>query len=138
MSGDALPQGTVTILFTDTVDSTPLNEALGDERAHELRMEVEALCGSQIVPHGGVLVKGMGDGLMVAFSSAKQAVECATAIQADMAARNADAGRPVQLRVGLHTGEVMSGDRDLYGLNVTAAKRIESVAPPGGIRSLKP
>ena len=113
---DELPEGTVTVLFTDIVDSTPLTNRLGDETARGLFREVEAIVESCMARHRGVAVKGMGDGQMIAFTSARRAVLCAVDIQRSLAKRPAGSvGVPVLVRVGLHTGEVIREQGDLFG-----------------------
>jgi len=129
-----LPEGTVTVLSTDLVGSTLLNQRLGDTAATAVERELAALAQEQVDKQRGVVVKDTGDGLMVAFQSARRAVACAQEIQRAIARRNRS--RPdvaVQLRVGLHTGEVLSEDGGLHGETLIIAKRIESVAPAGGI-----
>ena len=134
-----IPEGTVTVLFTDLVDSTRLNQALGDDAARELTRRVESAAHRQIEAHRGVPIKDIGDGTMAAFPSARRAVAAAREIQADVRRidRDLPAGdRPdggVALRIGLHTGEVIAEDGDLHGETVIIAKRIEGLAPPGGI-----
>ena len=83
-----LPEGTVTVLFTDLVESTQLNQQHGDEVANAIRREIEARALELIESHRGVVVKGMGDGLMVAFQSARRAVACAREIQLAVNERN--------------------------------------------------
>ena len=132
--GVPFPEGTVTVLSTDLVGSTALNQRLGDEAATAVERELAALAQEQVEKQRGVVVKDTGDGLMVAFQSARRAVVCAQEIQRAIARRNRN--RPdsvVQLRVGLHTGEVLNEDGGLHGETLIIAKRIESVAPAGGI-----
>jgi predicted ATPase/class 3 adenylate cyclase len=136
MSSDTivLPEGTVTVLSTDLVGSTLLNQRLGDAAATAVERELAALAQEQVDKQRGVVIKDTGDGLMVAFQSARRAVTCAQEIQRAIARRNRN--RPdvaVQLRVGLHTGEVLTEDGGLHGETLIIAKRIESVAPSGGI-----
>lgn len=132
--GAALPEGTVTMLFSDLVASTQLNQRLGDEIANAIRRELEARALELIEGHRGVVVKGLGDGLMVAFQSARRAVACAREIQLAVADRNRDnPAQPAVMRIGLHTGEVIEDNGDLHGETVIIAKRIEGVAPAGGI-----
>ena len=129
-----LPEGTVTVLSTDLVGSTLLNQRLGDAAATAVERELAALAQEQVDKQRGVVIKDTGDGLMVAFQSARRAVACAQEIQRAIARRNRS--RPdvaVQLRVGLHTGEVLSEDGGLHGETLIIAKRIESVAPAAGI-----
>ncbi|MBI4518715.1 MAG: AAA family ATPase [Deltaproteobacteria bacterium] len=130
----SLPEGTVTVLSTDLVGSTLLNQRLGDEAATAVERELAALAQEQVDKQRGVVIKDTGDGLMVAFQSARRAVVCAQDIQRAIARRNRN--RPdsaVQLRVGLHTGEVLSEDGGLHGETLIVAKRIESVATASGI-----
>ncbi len=129
-----LPEGTVTVLSTDLVGSTALNQRLGDEAATSIEREVETLALEHVERQRGVVVKHTGDGLMVAFQSARRAVACAQEIQRAVARRNRmQIDDEVELRIGLHTGEVISEDGDLHGETMILAKRIEEVAPPRGI-----
>ncbi len=129
-----LPEGTVTVLFTDLVDSTLLNQQLGDEAAHALSQSLDRSSTEIVALHRGIVVKGLGDGLMVAFQSARRAVACAHDLQVALRRWNREnPGQLAQMRIGLHTGEVIEDSGDLHGETVIIAKRIESVAPPGGI-----
>ncbi|MGH9122505.1 MAG: AAA family ATPase, partial [Acidimicrobiales bacterium] len=130
----SLPEGTVTVLFTDLVDSTNLNQRYGDEVANTVRRDLEQLALACVERNRGHVVKELGDGLMVAFQSARRAVTCAREIQLGVKGRSAGADEPrPTMRIGLHTGEVITEDGDLHGETVIIAKRIEGVAPPGGI-----
>ncbi len=131
--GRPLPEGTVTVLFTDVEGSTALASRLGDEATRRLLRPVEDTIRDQIDQHSGVDVKGIGDGVMGAFQSARRAVECAVAIQRELDRRPVRADTPVRVRIGINTGEVIHERADLFGNAVNAAKRIESVADPGGI-----
>ncbi len=136
MSAEAtsLPEGTVTVLSTDLVGSTALNQRLGDVAATAIERELIALAHEQVAKQRGVLVKDTGDGLMVAFQSARRAVACAQELQRAIARRNrSEPDHPVQLRVGLHTGEVLSEDGGMHGETLIIAKRIESATPSGAI-----
>jgi adenylate cyclase len=89
-----------------------------------------------VVGHRGRVVKLMGDGALVEFASAVDAVECAAAIQEGMAGR--ETGLPeaerVRFRIGVNLGDVIvEGDGDLYGDGVNVAARLEQLAEPGGI-----
>ena len=129
-----LPEGTVTVLSTDLVGSTALNQRLGDEAATAIEREVEGLALAAVGGQNGVVIKETGDGLMAAFQSARRAVACAREIQSALARRNrSQAERAVQLRVGLHTGEVIAENGELHGETVLIAKRIEENALPGTI-----
>jgi predicted ATPase/class 3 adenylate cyclase len=132
--GPGLPEGTVTVLFTDLVGSAQLNQALGDQAAGAVEREVEALALESAGSHRGVVVKDTGDGLMVVFQSARRAVACAQEIQRAVARRNRESpDQPVEMRIGVHTGEVVDDHGGMSGETVIVAKRIEGLAPPAGI-----
>jgi hypothetical protein len=134
VSQPELPEGTVTVLFTDLVESTRLNQTVGDDAAREISRQIEDLARRQVDAHRGVLIKEMGDGLMAAFASARRAVAAGQEIQADMRRLHREGlDDGVQMRIGLHTGEVLAEDGDIHGETVIIAKRIEGLAPAGGI-----
>jgi class 3 adenylate cyclase len=85
--------------------------------------------------HGGRVVKTMGDGFLVEFGSVVAAVECAVAIQALMAERNADVpeSRQMLFRIGINLGDVLIEGDDIVGDGVNVAARLEGIAEPGGI-----
>jgi adenylate cyclase len=88
-----------------------------------------------IADHRGRIVKLMGDGLLVEFASVVDAVERAAAVQRAMAARNAalPSGQRMVLRIGVHLGDVILDDGDIFGDGVNVAARLEALAEPGGI-----
>lgn len=134
MTSPEIPEGTVTVLFTDLVDSTRLNQRLGDESARRIGRQIEELARAAVTAHRGVIIKEMGDGLMAAFASARRAVASARDMQQGLGRlHRGGLDRSVQMRIGLHTGEVIGEDGDLHGETVIIAKRIEGLAPPGGI-----
>jgi class 3 adenylate cyclase/tetratricopeptide (TPR) repeat protein len=129
-----LPEGTVTVLFTDVEGSTELAARAGDAAARDLLRATEELARTQVEAHDGHEVKGLGDGLMVAFTSARRAVQCAVEMQRSFEERNlARPDEAVRLRIGLNTGEVIREQADLFGSTVNAAARIESRAEAGQI-----
>src|SRR5262252_9006853 len=117
----------VAILVADVVGYSKLigsDEAGTLAQLHALRTEVIE---PQLAKHAGRLFKSVGDGFLVEFSSAVQAVSCARAIQ------EANALKPLLLRIGIHVGDVVVQGDDLLGDGVNVAARIEAVAEPGGI-----
>jgi TolB-like protein/class 3 adenylate cyclase len=88
-----------------------------------------------IAAHGGRLFKTMGDGMFIEFPSVVAALECALAVQRQMAAGNEDAVEPkrVLYRMGLHLGDVLVEGQDILGDGVNIAARLESIAEPGGV-----
>jgi class 3 adenylate cyclase len=130
----AAPDGTVTILFSDIEASTALNERLGDVRWLELLRAHHAIVREQVHDHGGFEVKAQGDGFMIAFPSARRAVQCARAIRRAIDSQLGDhADGPIRLRIGLHTGEAIREEADFYGKNIVLAARIADRARGGEI-----
>src|SRR5258708_23071512 len=87
-----------------------------------------------IAAHRGRIVKRTGDGLLVDFASAVEAVRCAVAIQAGMADRKrAMADDRIEFRIGINLGDVIIEGDDIYGDGVNIAARLEALAEPGGI-----
>jgi class 3 adenylate cyclase len=128
------PDGTVTILFSDIEGSTAINERLGDVRWLELLRAHNRIIREHIGSCGGFEVKAQGDGFMVAFPSARRAIDCARAIQAAVARELGDhPDGPVRVRIGLHTGEAIRDEADFYGKNVVIAARIADKARGGEI-----
>jgi TolB-like protein/class 3 adenylate cyclase len=89
----------------------------------------------KIEEHHGRIVKTTGDGLLVEFASVVDAVRCACEIQQEMAARNAGSpvGRRIDFRIGIHQGDIIVEDGDIFGDGVNVAARLEALAEPGGI-----
>ncbi len=130
----AAPDGTVTVLFTDIEASTKLNDRLGDLRWLELLRAHHAIVREQVHQHGGFEVKSQGDGFMIAFPSARRAVQCARAIQREIDSRlGQHPDGPIRLRIGLHTGEAIREEADFYGKNIVLAARIADQARGGEI-----
>jgi class 3 adenylate cyclase/tetratricopeptide (TPR) repeat protein len=124
---------TVTILFTDLVSSTELLQRAGDERAQRIFKAHHRLLSEAVQAHGGHEVKWLGDGLMVAFDSARDAALCAIAMQ--QAARRPAAGERLQIRVGLHVGEAFKDESDYFGTSVVIARRLCDSCDDGEIRA---
>ena len=129
----AAPDGTVTLLFTDIEGSTALNERLGDQRWMDVLRLHNAIVRDAIAAHDGYEVKSQGDGFMIAFGSARLALQSAIALQRTIAEHNSVAGEPVQVRIGLHTGEAIKEADDFYGHHVNLAARIADQARGGEI-----
>jgi class 3 adenylate cyclase len=121
--------GTVTVLFTDLVGSTELLDRFGDDAADRLRRSHFRMLRQVVREWGGLEIKSLGDGLMIAFSSAYDAAACAIAIQRRS---GQDPDRP-QVRVGLHSGEVAWDEDDVFGTPVVVAKRLCDSAGGGQI-----
>jgi predicted ATPase/class 3 adenylate cyclase len=133
IAAHAAPDGTVTIVFSDIEDSTVLTERLGDQAWQELLHQHNALIRAQLRAHDGYEVKTLGDGFMLAFRSAKKALDCAIAIQRAFAEQRAANGEPIRVRIGLHAGEAIKDGADFYGKNVILASRVAGQAKGGEI-----
>ena len=126
--------GTVTVLFTDVVRSTELHESRGDNAARRILRTQAELIRAQLIAHGGREVKGLGDGVMAAFASARSAVESAAGIQRALAEHNRT--RPeehVEVRIGINSGDASEEHGDLFGAAVNAAARVAAKAKGGEI-----
>jgi class 3 adenylate cyclase len=121
------PNGTATILFTDIEGSTQLNESLGDDRWVSLLREHNEIVRTQSGLREGFEVNSQGDGFMLAFPSARNALRCAIGIQRSLAERDPEAPG-LRVRIGLHTGEPIREADDFYGTAVNLAARIAAEA----------
>jgi DNA-binding SARP family transcriptional activator len=130
--GTAPPAGTVTIVFTDIEGSTEIAERLGDRRWVQALAEHDSTVRRHAAAHGGYEVKAHGDGLMLAFPSARWAVDFAVALQRELASCDASE-EPLSVRIGLHTGEAIRQGDDFFGRAVIVAARIAALCRGGEI-----
>jgi TolB-like protein/class 3 adenylate cyclase len=124
------------ILAADVVGFSRLAAADEDRTLARLRALRSDLIDPTISVHNGRIVKRTGDGALVEFRSAVDAVRCATELQAAMEERNAGLApeRRIEFRIGVHVGDVVEeSDGDLMGDGVNIAARLEGIAEPGGI-----
>ncbi len=121
------------VMLTDMVGYSALTQR--DERlALDLVREQEEILRPLVSAFGGRVVKSLGDGLLVEFASALDAVSCALKIQQAIQARNAALpGEEIVLRIGVHLGDVVHRDDDVFGDAVNIVARIEAHAEAGGI-----
>jgi TolB-like protein/class 3 adenylate cyclase/Tfp pilus assembly protein PilF len=122
------------IMFTDMVGYSALSQR--DEKlAQELLEEHRQLLREIFPRFNGTEIKTIGDAFLVEFGSALEAAQCAIEIQRTLAKRNADIApdRRIELKIGIHIGDVVHRSGDVYGDGVNIASRIEPVAGPGGI-----
>ena len=121
------------LMFTDMVGFTASAQT-NEADALKLLREQERLVRPLLKTHQGREVKSTGDGFLVEFESALRAVQCAIDIHQHLQERNAQPGRtPIQLRIGVHLGDVEERGSDVFGDSVNFASRIEPLAEPGGI-----
>jgi len=121
------------IVFTDIEGYTALSQR-DEPAALRLVQEQDRLGQALVQIHHGRKVKSTGDGLMLEFPDALDAVACAVDLQRHVHERNARVGgAPLRVRVGIHVGDVQGVGKDILGDAVNIAARIEPVAEPGGI-----
>jgi len=128
-----LATATVTVMFTDLVDSTALMSRVGETAAEALRREHFAVLRTAVDERGGREVKNLGDGLMVVFTSAADAVAAAVDIQRALARRNRRAVEPLLVRVGIALGDADVDGDDFFGVPVVQASRLCGQAAGGEV-----
>jgi class 3 adenylate cyclase len=116
-----------TVLFTDIVDSTSQAAALGDRRWRELRERHDLLVRGQLARHRGREIKTVGDGFLATFDGPARAVSCARAICP------AVRGLGIEVRAGLHTGEIELDGDDISGVAVAIGARVGALAAAGEV-----
>jgi class 3 adenylate cyclase len=116
-----------TVLFTDIVGSTERAREVGDRRWGELLDAHDRLAGELVGRFGGRLVKSTGDGVLATFDRPGRAIRCATAL------RDRLRGLGVEIRAGLHTGEVQYRGADVGGIAVHIAARVMAAAGAGEV-----
>ncbi|MGA2199484.1 MAG: adenylate/guanylate cyclase domain-containing protein [Nitrososphaerales archaeon] len=122
------------IMFTDVVGFTRQSQA-NEALALELLEEHRELLRPIFRAHGGTEVKTIGDAFLVEFRSALEAVLCAVEMQSRLRDRNkaAPSSRALEIRIGIHLGDVVHEGSDVYGDAVNIASRVEPLAAPGGV-----
>jgi adenylate cyclase len=133
LSSALAADGTVTIVFTDIVDSTVMLRRLGDRAWLDVIRSHNAVIEAATVAHGGTVVLTQGDGCMLAFSSARQGVTCAIAIQREIRHAFDDRSPPISVRIGVHTGDALQEEDTFYGTTVNYAARVASQAVGGEV-----
>lgn len=130
----AASDGTVTLFFSDIENSTPLNDRLGDATWVKVLAVHDRVLRARIEKYRGQVVKTAGDGFMVAFRDAEAACRAALGIQRDLP-RDPTLRRhgPIQVRIGIHTGQVVARDGDYFGRNVAMAARVADLARGGEV-----
>src|SRR5215471_2556349 len=133
LSGTLDSEGTVTIVFTDIVDSTVLLGRLGDHVWLDRLRRHNAIIERTTAEHGGTVVETQGDGSMLAFPSVRRAVACARAIQRAVGLAFADLSPPIVVRIGIHTGDAIHEGDHFFGTTVHYAARVASQALGGEV-----
>jgi class 3 adenylate cyclase len=117
-----------TIMFTDIVGSAEMTTRLGDVLAAELVRAHDSLLRRSLAKHSGREVKHLGDGIMASFESALAAVDCSRMMQKLFENYNISSANPIHIRIGLHSGEPVEDNNDLFGSAVQIASRLCDLA----------
>ncbi len=129
LSGSRGGDGTVTLAFTDIEASTEMAERMGDEQWMQLLRWHDELIRDQVAACNGTVVKSQGDGFMLAFSSASNALECALSTQERSAAGYGE--ETVRIRIGVNAGDAIRERDDFFGHAVIVASRVAAQARGG-------
>jgi class 3 adenylate cyclase len=116
-----------TVLFTDIVGSTEKAFELGDRRWHELLDETDNVVQRGVERFRGRVVKSTGDGHLATFDGPARGLRCAAAIRDELRRFG------IELRFGLHTGEIELRGDDIGGIGVHIGARVEALAAPGEV-----
>jgi adenylate cyclase len=124
-----------TILFADVAGYSRLVRADEEGTLTDLRAHLSELVAPVVDRFHGRIVKSLGDGVLIEFGSAVEAVRCAVELQRGMAERNAGlpADRRQSFRIGLHLGDIIVSDHDVFGDTVNVASRLQALAEPGAV-----
>jgi adenylate cyclase len=123
------------IVAADVAGYSRLMSADEEGTLAQLKAHRRAVVDPRIKEHRGKIVKTTGDGMLVEFASAFEAVSCAVDIQRGMAERNAGVpqNKRIEFRVGINIGDIIHDSNDIFGEGVNLAARLEGLAEPGGI-----
>ncbi len=135
MAPDRIERRLAAILSADMVGYSRLMEADETGTIARQRSHRKELIDLTIEAFKGRIVKTTGDGMLVEFASAVDAVECAVDIQSSMVEREADRSEDqrIQYRLGINVGDIVIDGDDILGDGVNVAARLEGLADPGGI-----
>jgi class 3 adenylate cyclase len=128
LGGDELPDGVVTIVFTDVEGSSELVRDLGDHKAHPIMRRHDEVVRQVLAEHDGVEVERAGDAFMIAFRLPSKAVSFAIALHDRLAADG-----EVRVRIGMDTGEAIREEKGYFGRTVFSAARIAELGQGGQV-----
>jgi adenylate cyclase len=135
MSEERVERRLAAILAADVAGYSRLMEADEEGTLRRLRTHRRELIDPKIAAHRGRIVKTTGDGLLGEFPSVVDAMRCALELQGGMAERNIDIAPDlrIEFRIGIHQGDIVVEDGDIFGDGVNIAARLEALAEPGGV-----
>ena len=135
MSSEHVERRLAAILAADVAGSCRLIGIDEEGTLAQLKALRKTLFDPKIAEHNGRIVKNTGDGALVEFASVVDAVRCADKIQRRMAEQNTDVPQEkrIEFRIGIHVGDIIIADDDIFGDGVNIAVRLEGIAEPGGV-----
>ena len=135
MSSEHVERRLAAILAADVAGSCRLIGIDEEGTLAQLKALRKTLFDPKIAEHHGRVVKNTGDGALVEFASVVDAVRCADEIQRSVAEQNIDVpqNKRIELRIGIHVGDIIIEENDIFGDGVNIAARLEGIAEPGGI-----
>ena len=116
------------LMFADIVGYSAMMEADQDQTIDAVRSLRLEMLEPAVGAHAGRVLKRLGDGWIISFTSVSACVDCAMSLQAKLQTET-----ELKLRIGAHIGEIVSDGEDFYGSGLNIAQRIEAEAPPGGL-----
>ena len=135
MAGDRVERRLAAILAADVAGYSRLMGADEEGTLARLKAVRKAVIDPALAFHRGRIVKTTGDGVLAEFASAVEAVRCAVELQRGIFRQND--GLPqttrIEFRIGIHVGDIIVDDSDIFGDGVNIAARLEGIAEPGGI-----
>ena len=135
MSSEHVERRLAAILAADVAGSCRLIGIDEEGTLAQLKALRKTLFDPKITDHRGRIVKNTGDGALVEFASVVDAVRCADEIQRSVAEQNTDVpqDKRIEFRIGIHVGDIIIEDNDIFGDGVNIAVRLEGIAEPGGV-----
>jgi TolB-like protein/class 3 adenylate cyclase/Flp pilus assembly protein TadD len=135
LSSDHIERRLAAILAADVAGSCRLIGIDEEGTLAQLKALRKTLFDPKITDHRGRIVKNTGDGALVEFSSVVDAIRCADEIQRSVAEQNIDVpqDKRIEFRIGIHVGDIIIDENDIFGDGVNIAVRLEGVAEPGGV-----
>jgi adenylate cyclase len=135
LTGERVERRLAAVLAADIAGYSRLMGADEEGTLAQLKTVRKALVDPAIAAHRGRIVKTTGDGMLVEFASAVDAARGAAEVQRGMAKQNTDVPQDarIEFRIGIHVGDIIIDDNDIFGDGVNIAARLEGIAEPGGI-----
>ena len=135
MAGEPVERRLAAVLAADVAGYSRLMGRDEERTLANLKSFRKTLVDPAIAAHRGRIVKTTGDGMLVEFASAVDAARCAVEVQRSVATQNADVPQDlrIEFRIGIHVGDIIIDDNDIFGDGVNIAARLQGVANPGGI-----